>query len=405
MNKSRNILVLTNIYPADDTSYVSTSVVHYFTKEWVKMGYNVRVIHNNGIFPRIFYWVAMFFRYFISTRSGFIVPTERFTQDRTFKIDGVSVLRLSVFKWVPHTSFSKKRIKRQIEKVIAYNKEEGFIPDIIVSHWINPQLEMMAELKKIYQAKTCLVVHSDGLNIKKIYPMNYKELIGCVDIWGFRSMAIKTEFEQRYSIFPRSFLCYSGIPKEFVSDTAPIKKINNISRNFLYVGTLIKRKCPEAILYALNDLYYQENFNLSYVGRGGELQNLKHLVDKMQINSKVAFHGLVKREVVRQYMIDAGCFIMISHHETFGLVYLEAMAAGCITIASSDGAFKDIIRDGVNGFLCNPGDTEDLKRILKYIDTLSLEEKSKISYNAWMTAKNFTDFDLAQKYIQSVENL
>lgn len=61
MSKRKNILVLTNIYPADDTAYVSTSVVHYFTKEWVKMGYNVRVIHNNGIYLRIFYWFAAFF--------------------------------------------------------------------------------------------------------------------------------------------------------------------------------------------------------------------------------------------------------------------------------------------------------------------------------------------------------
>jgi len=80
------------------------------------------------------------------------------------------------------------------------------------------------------------------------------------------------------------------------------------------------------------------------------------------------------------------------------------MAAGCITIASSDGAFKDIIKDRVNGFLCNPGDTEDLKRILRYIDSLSIEEKKQISYRAWLTVKDFTDSDLARKYILSVEN-
>lgn len=404
MSKRKNILVLTNIYPADDTAYVSTSVVHYFTKEWVKMGYNVRVIHNNGIYLRIFYWFAAFFRYFISTRSGFIVPIKRFKQDHIFTLDGVSVLRFSIFKWIPHTAFSKKRIKRQIEKVIAYNEKDGFIPDMIISHWVNPQLEMMVELKKIYRVKTCLVVHSDVSNLKRIYPSTYKALIDEVDIWGFRSSLIKNEFEQIYGIQTKSFLCYSGIPKEFITDTAPVKDFSNMSRNFLYVGTLIKRKCPDTLLYALNDLYHHESFHLSFVGCGGELQKLKNITEKLQITSKVIFHGLVKREMVRQYMAEAGCFIMISHHETFGLVYLEAMAAGCITIASSDGAFKDIIKDRVNGFLCNPGDTEDLKRILRYIDSLSIEEKKQISYRAWLTVKDFTDSDLARKYILSVEN-
>ena len=54
--------------------------------------------------------------------------------------------------------------------------------------------------------------------------------------------------------------------------------------------------------------------------------------------------------------------------------------------------------------MCNPGDTEDLKRILRYIDSLSIEEKKQISYRAWLTVKDFTDSDLARKYILSVEN-
>jgi len=41
----KNILILTPIYPAPDIPKTETPVVHYFTREWVKIGYNVRVIH------------------------------------------------------------------------------------------------------------------------------------------------------------------------------------------------------------------------------------------------------------------------------------------------------------------------------------------------------------------------
>lgn len=49
-------------------------------------------------------------------------------------------------------------------------------------------------------------------------------------------------------------------------------------------------------------------------------------------------------------MLASDCFIMISKNEAFGLVYLEAMSAGCITIASRGEGFDGVIIHGVNGF-------------------------------------------------------
>ena len=43
-------------------------------------------------------------------------------------------------------------------------------------------------------------------------------------------------------------------------------------------------------------------------------------------------------------------WIMISKNETFGLVYLEAMARGCITIGSRNQGIDGVINHGVNGF-------------------------------------------------------
>ena len=56
---------------------------------------------------------------------------------------------------------------------------------------------------------------------------------------------------------------------------------------------------------------------------------------------------------------------MISSNEVFKLVYLEAMAQGCIVIASKGGGFDGINVDGQNGFLCEPGDSEQLESIYR----------------------------------------
>ena len=55
MSAEKKILVLTSIFPADDLPKTFTPVVYYFVKEWIKMGYSVRVIHNLSIFPVFYY--------------------------------------------------------------------------------------------------------------------------------------------------------------------------------------------------------------------------------------------------------------------------------------------------------------------------------------------------------------
>jgi glycosyltransferase involved in cell wall biosynthesis len=55
--------------------------------------------------------------------------------------------------------------------------------------------------------------------------------------------------------------------------------------------------------------------------------------------------------------------------ETFGLVIVEAMAAGVAPIASSHGSFPELITDGVNGVLYKAGDSDDLARVIMDVET------------------------------------
>jgi hypothetical protein len=55
------ILVLTSVYIGEDIPKEFTPVVHYFTREWVKMGQEVVVVYNIAFYPRIFYMVSFLF--------------------------------------------------------------------------------------------------------------------------------------------------------------------------------------------------------------------------------------------------------------------------------------------------------------------------------------------------------
>lgn len=86
---------------------------------------------------------------------------------------------------------------------------------------------------------------------------------------------------------------------------------------------------------------------------------------------------------------------MISAAEVFGLVYLEAM---------SNEGMQGIIEDGVNGFLCEAGNKEELCSIIRRINNLSAEERRQISNNAIATAKSLSDYNVAKSYIENVLN-
>ena len=95
---------------------------------------------------------------------------------------------------------------------------------------------------------------------------------------------------------------------------------------------------------------------------------------------------------------------MLSTDETFGLVYLEAMARGCIVIASSDEGMDGIIEHGVNGFLCKAGDSEALADIIYTIKSLSVDQLINISESGLQTAKRMNDEKMAEEYINFFKN-
>ena len=56
-----------------------------------------------------------------------------------------------------------------------------------------------------------------------------------------------------------------------------------------------------------------------------------------------------------------------------GIVYLEAMNSGCITIGTFGEGVTDIIENGVNGFLANPDDVEEISDLFKICFSMSEE--------------------------------
>lgn len=400
-----NILLISTIYPRPEGN-IGTHVCHFFTREWVKMGYGVRAVHIQAVYPRFFYWLARLAQKKIAAKASAVVYTHRENFAVRYEMDNIQVCRIPVFKPIPHWAFTDKSIKSAEKEIIKFVKETDFEPDIIIGHFPNPQLRLLYDLKKIYpKSKTCEVLHlpEELDQLKSVYGKALPMYMECVDIWGFRFKHLRELFAERYGKSKHSFICYSGVPEDYVLEGQ--KQIKASVSEFIFVGEMIERKYPVKVLDALHQSYPDKNFHINYVGEGSLKQNLIEIVKKEKLEDNVCILGKIPRDSIKEMYDRADCFIMISKGEAYGLVYLEAMARGCLTIASRNEGFDGVIVDGVNGFLCKAGDEDELGSIIKRINSLTPEERQQISENAIATAKRLTDYKAAKMYVDDVINV
>lgn len=399
-----NILVLTSAYPQiDDGEEIVTPTVKYFCDKWQEAGHNVIVIHNNSSFPALFYKVPNSIRHALSSKMGHNFPTEASRKPLAIVQNGVRVFRLPMTKIVPHTKFSQRKIERQVFKIVSILKSENFIPDVIISHWVNPQLDLILKLKNIYPVKVSLVFHGD-CSSKKIEQYNLKDSIKKIDAVGCRNESYAHYVKEVLGLKKMPFICYSGIPDEKAdSQLSNIDQIELSEKpEYIYVGRLVKYKNIDVIINALNEIYPSKDFKLHIVGVGAERDNLENLVNELGLRENVVFHGQVSRDNVFDLMKKSYCFVMVSENETFGMVYIEAMLAGCITIASKGGGVDGVIVDGENGFLSEQGDVNSLIRKLQEINNMSEEKRNNLRKRGIRTAYEYKDSNVAQRYLNDV---
>ena len=86
-------------------------------------------------------------------------------------------------------------------------------------------------------------------------------------------------------------------------------------------------------------------------------------------------HGKLSYVEAQKVMRTWHLFAMISKYESYGLVYVEAMANGCINIVRDFYPQKEFVNDGQIGFLATPGNVESIVEALKNAISLTTEER------------------------------
>lgn len=326
------------------------------------------------------------------------------SQTQTYYVDQIKVIDVPYFRisWL-NINFLGNIAKR----IARFLIDTDFNPDVVIAHYYL-SLCIGSRVSRLLNKPFIPAFHKrDANSITNGKGSYIFQTIRNANMLVYRSEAIKNRISGRLSQkgIPE-YISNSGIEKSLIQDVSVFfQKAENIVNgnllNILTVSSLIPLKNIDVVLQGLSALG-SKSWTLSIIGDGPEREKLKQLVLDLGIYEQVVFHGLLTRVDVLDAMSRADIFIMASRYETFGLVYLEALARGCLVIGSRGWGIDGIVNDGVNGFLVEPGSAESITETFNRISALSLSELKIIASAAHRTISSLDEESTSTAYLSAI---
>ena len=172
------------------------------------------------------------------------------------------------------------------------------------------------------------------------------------------------------------------------------KVTENTPRAVISVGTLKARKCMDRTIAAFARLAGEfPDATLTIVGVGELREQLERQIEELGLTGRATLTGGLAHEDVLRAMGKSDLFVLPSWGEGYGIVYIEAMAAGCIAVGAKDEGIEDTIADGENGFLVPAGDVDAIERVMRDVFTNrgaydALRERGRRDARALTWARN-----------------
>jgi 1,2-diacylglycerol 3-alpha-glucosyltransferase len=181
--------------------------------------------------------------------------------------------------------------------------------------------------------------------------------------------------------------CYDVVDNEYFSSRAEeCRRESDNFRNgasspyFLYVGRLAPEKNVKTLLDAFAQyLDSGGTWRLVIAGDGPLNVALREQAEAQICSGAVVFAGQKNIHELPALYAFAGCFVLPSLSEPWGLVVNEAMASGLPVIVSSRcGCVDDLVEDGSNGFIIDSSSASSIAAGLARMSKLALEERLKM---------------------------
>ena len=193
----------------------------------------------------------------------------------------------------------------------------------------------------------------------------------------------------------------SGVNLEKFKPTKKSKD-DGITR-FLFIGRIMKEKGIEEYLEAAKYISNKySNVEFQILGPFEE-EKYKEVILNLN-NSKIKYLGI--SEDVRDQIKEVDCIINPTYHEGMSNVLLEGAAMGKPLIATNIPGCKEIVEDGVNGYLFEPKNTQKLIEKIEQFLKLSTSEREKLGRAGRQKAEESFDRNIVIKaYLETIRKI
>ncbi len=155
------------------------------------------------------------------------------------------------------------------------------------------------------------------------------------------------------------------------------------ARNILFLGRLGERKGTYDLLEALKQIDGRLDSRVQvYLCGDGEVEQVRQRVEQLGLSRRVAHVGWIDGAQKAELLSKTAVNVLPSYNEGLPMSILETMAYGIPCVSTAIASIPEVVHDGENGFLIQPGQQKELgERLLRLLEDDGL--RARFSRQAW----------------------
>lgn len=347
-------LVITSILPVTDLpNKVDENDVILVTEKRIKAR------HKNIKFDYIFMFPKSN-RFLALLNRKWRAYNELAKKDKTLTKFGSEVFAIPTIR-IPRVSSSISHFAFQVSIFLLKRKIADLItiikPSIVHAHNLQSNGLFAKYIKDKFGIPYIITARIDKqISFSKIEKEIFRCASAIICLTPSHKKKIPFEFQDKATLITH------GVDEEFFISRTTIK---NDPFQIITIARLLPYKNIEKVIIALSTTKHKFHYHI--YGRGPEHAKLKSLISDLSLENRVFLHGHADYKMIPDILASMDLFVLPSFPETFGRVYIEALAAGVPIVACKGSGMDGIIKDKKEGFLLDKPNIDNIRNVLELI--------------------------------------